>query len=69
MEACVAHALSRGGQTLWLWVWEQNPRAIRFYEKCGFTDVGSHPFVMGSEVQTDRVMARGIVRGRPMTDR
>jgi len=61
MEACVAHALSRGGQTLWLGVWEQNPRAIRFYEKCGFTDVGSHPFVMGSEVQTDRVMVKRLV--------
>ena len=69
MEACVATAQERGGHTLWLGTWEKNARAIRFYEKCGFTDVGSHPFVMGSEVQTDRVMTREIERGRPTMDR
>ncbi len=69
MEACVSAAQERGGHTLWLGTWEKNARAIRFYEKCGFTDVGSHPFVMGSEVQTDRVMARGIARDRPTLDR
>jgi ribosomal protein S18 acetylase RimI-like enzyme len=73
MEACVSAAQERGGRTLWLGTWEKNARAIRFYEKCGFTDVGTHPFVMGSEVQTDRVMvrgiARGIVRNRPPMDR
>ena len=69
METCVSAAQERGGRTLWLGVWEKNPRAIRFYEKCGFTDVGSHPFVMGSEVQTDRVMVRGIARDRPPMDR
>jgi diamine N-acetyltransferase len=73
MEACVATAQERGGRTLWLGTWEKNARAIRFYEKCGFTDVGTHPFVMGSEVQTDRVMVRGIAHGiahgRPAMDR
>ena len=36
------------------------PRAIRFYTKRGFTDVGSHPFTLGSDLQTDRVMARAL---------
>jgi diamine N-acetyltransferase len=46
--------------TLWLGVWERNPRAIAFYAKCGFVDVGSHAFIFGTEEQTDRVMARAI---------
>ncbi|MEQ1692392.1 MAG: GNAT family N-acetyltransferase, partial [Gemmatimonas sp.] len=58
--ACIETAQSRGARTLWLGVWEQNPRAIRFYEKCGFVDVGSAVFHMGTEVQHDRVMARPI---------
>ena len=56
MSAVVDAARELGGETLWLGVWEHNPRAIRFYEKCGFRDVGSHPFLVGSDLQTDRVM-------------
>ena len=60
MRACDAEARKRGARTLWLGVWEKNPRAIRFYEKCGFRDVGSQTFVLGDDAQTDRVMARPI---------
>jgi diamine N-acetyltransferase len=45
-----------GGRTLWLGVWERNPRAITFYGKCGFRDVGSQAFLLGSDPQTDRIM-------------
>jgi ribosomal protein S18 acetylase RimI-like enzyme len=41
-------------------VWEHNVRAVRFYAKHGFRDVGSHVFVLGSDVQTDRVMVRQL---------
>lgn len=60
MAACDAEARRRNAKTLWLGVWERNPRAIRFYEKCGFRDVGSHVFVLGTDAQTDRLMARPI---------
>lgn len=60
MQACDDEGRRRGAQTLWLGVWEKNPRAIRFYEKCGFRDVGSQTFVLGDDAQTDRVMARPI---------
>ncbi len=53
-------ARERGGETIWLGVWEHNPRAIRFYEKHGFRDVGSHPFLLGQDLQTDRVMQRSV---------
>jgi ribosomal protein S18 acetylase RimI-like enzyme len=56
MDAAVDVARELGAATLWLGVWEHNPRAIRFYEKCGFRDAGSQPFLLGSDLQTDRVM-------------
>jgi ribosomal protein S18 acetylase RimI-like enzyme/quercetin dioxygenase-like cupin family protein len=65
MDACIEHARAMGGETLWLGVWERNPRAIRFYEKCGFTDVGSQTFVLGDDPQTDRVMKRALTSGGP----
>jgi GNAT superfamily N-acetyltransferase len=45
-----------GARHVWLGVWERNSRAIAFYRKCGFADVGSQPFVLGADHQTDRVM-------------
>jgi len=60
MDACIATAREMGCQTIWLGVWERNPRAIRFYEKCGFVDVGGKTFMMGSDRQSDRVMARPV---------
>jgi ribosomal protein S18 acetylase RimI-like enzyme len=60
MQAAVEAARELAGTTLWLGVWEHNLRAIAFYTKCGFRDVGSQPFLVGSDLQTDRVMARVI---------
>lgn len=51
-----------GGRSLWLGVWERNGRAIAFYEKEGFHDVGSHDFWVGSDCQTDRLMAGPLDR-------
>ena len=56
MAAVMEAAQTAGARHLWLGVWEHNPRAIRFYAKCGFVDVGSHDFVLGADRQTDRVM-------------
>lgn len=53
-------ARAQGARTLWLGVWEHNPRAIAFYTKAGFADVGSQPFMLGADQQTDRVMARSL---------
>ncbi|HYC62350.1 MAG TPA: GNAT family N-acetyltransferase [Thermoanaerobaculia bacterium] len=63
MDAAQNAARALGGTTLWLGVWERNPRAIAFYEKCGFRDVGSHPFLVGTDLQTDRAMSRVIPPG------
>ncbi|PTL38071.1 GNAT family N-acetyltransferase [Alkalicoccus saliphilus] len=47
-------------RTIWLGVWEKNDRAIRFYEKKGFVQSGSHSFYMGEEEQIDLIMKKSI---------
>lgn len=41
---------------IWLGVWDQNKSAIRFYERFGFKLFSSHPFLMGTDPQTDLLM-------------
>jgi ribosomal protein S18 acetylase RimI-like enzyme len=60
MDAVLALARDLGVETLWLGVWERNLRAIAFYRKHGFVDVGSHEFVVGTDRQTDRIMVRPL---------
>ncbi len=31
---------------IWLFVWKENQRAIRFYQKNGFVIIGSHDFII-----------------------
>jgi ribosomal protein S18 acetylase RimI-like enzyme len=64
MAEMMAAACEMGGDVLWLQVWERNPRGIAFYEKCGFADVGSTTFVVGSDVQSDRVMTLPLADGQ-----
>lgn len=60
MDAALDAARARGAETLWLGVWERNPRAVAFYAKYGFTRVGEHTFVLGTDAQTDWVLARPL---------
>jgi diamine N-acetyltransferase len=60
MDAMLEAGRQLGGASVWLSVWERNPRAIAFYTKCGFTTVGSKVFIVGTDHQTDCVMAREI---------
>jgi len=46
---------------LWLGVWEENEGAIRFYEKNGYSKFGSHPYVVGTDVQTDWLMKKDLI--------
>ncbi len=58
MSACVAEARSRGADALWLLVYQDNGRAVAFYEKSGFRRAGTQPFYLGSRVDQDWVMVR-----------
>lgn len=58
MSAVESVARELRAETLWLGVWERNDRALAFYRKCGFREVGSKPFAVGSDMQTDLVLTR-----------
>ena len=60
MDATVGAAKAGGARTLWLGVWERNPRAIAFYRKCGFHEAGSQTFVLGADRQRDLVLVRPL---------
>lgn len=46
--------------SIWLGVWEENPNAIAFYKKMGFSYVSSHSFFMGNDEQTDYIMQKKL---------
>jgi GNAT superfamily N-acetyltransferase len=60
IRACLQEASRRGCDTIWLGVWERNQRAIAFYSKWGFVPVGSQTFLLGTDLQTDTLMARSV---------
>lgn len=64
MDACMDEMTSHRSDVVWLGVWERNPKAIAFYRKFGFLEVGEHLFSLGSDPQRDIVMARPVVASR-----
>jgi ribosomal protein S18 acetylase RimI-like enzyme len=60
MRATFDAAIASGARTVWLGVWEHNPRAIAFYRKFDFVEVGSHAFMLGRDRQTDLIMMRDL---------
>ena len=60
MEHCIAFAGEHGHDVLWLGVWEFNTEAVNFYKEWGFELCGSHPFLLGEDLQTDVLMRKDI---------
>ncbi len=60
MTASLAICEGHGADQVWLGVWEHNPRAIAFYAKWDFAEVGSHVFPLGTDPQRDIVMIRPV---------
>ena len=56
MRACITEATDRHCDGIWLGVWTKNGRAIRFYQRWGFTQKGTQPFTLGHDRQTDLVL-------------
>lgn len=57
-EKALEIAQLRNKAYIWLGVWEENFRAIRFYEKNGFVAFDRHIFRMGEDEQTDIMMKK-----------
>jgi ribosomal protein S18 acetylase RimI-like enzyme len=62
MNTCINEIRQHGSDVAWLGVWERNPRAIAFYNKFGFEEVGDHIFPLGGDPQRDIVMVRTVGR-------
>lgn len=55
-DKAIELAKEKNVEYVWLGVWEQNPRAIRFYEKNGFKAFDKHIFKLGNDEQIDIMM-------------
>lgn len=60
MRRCLQEAGTAGCDVVWLGVWEQNPRAIAFYKKWGFKEVGRQTFQLGDDLQQDLLLALNL---------
>jgi ribosomal protein S18 acetylase RimI-like enzyme len=60
LDFAIDKAISDKMTYIWLGVWEHNHAAMRFYERNGFVKIGSHQFVVASDVQTDFLVKREL---------
>ena len=60
MKTCLTHLSDTGYTDIWLSCWTENERALKFYRRWGFNNAGEAPFLVGSDLQTDFIMVRGV---------
>lgn len=58
MRKCFAEFEAKESDPVWLGVWEHSPKAISFYRKLEFTEMGAYIFQAGSDPQRDIIMKR-----------
>lgn len=56
IDHAIKYAKTLHLESIWLGVWEHNPKAIAFYKKMGFQQVNTHTFQLGDDAQTDLIM-------------
>lgn len=55
-----AQAHRRGARTLWLGVYDRNVRAVEFYRRFGFVQVGTDQFLFGGRLYADPIYATPV---------
>jgi diamine N-acetyltransferase len=58
-DALMREALAHAHPVVWLSVFSENARGIRFYERWGFRTFGKQYFMVGNDPQQDLLMRRG----------
>ena len=56
LDEALKIAEQNGADSIWLGVWEENHRALHFYNKNGFEVFDKHVFTLGNDIQTDLLM-------------
>ncbi|HCN59371.1 MULTISPECIES: GNAT family N-acetyltransferase [unclassified Exiguobacterium] len=60
LEKTFEVAQAQGMEQVWLGVWEENHRALRFYQRFGFVQTGAHSFFMGEDEQVDLILTKTL---------
>ncbi|MET4105436.1 GNAT family N-acetyltransferase [Hymenobacter sp. UYP22] len=60
MRRAIEEARQQGCRAVVLGVWEKNERAREFYQRFGFKPAGEHTFTIGSDVQRDLILRKGL---------
>ena len=60
LEFAYDQARALGAKWIWLSVWQDNPPALRFYERCGYEIFGTKTFWLGDEAQTDWLVRKSV---------
>jgi diamine N-acetyltransferase len=60
MAKSEAVAIENNCHYVWLGVWNENKKALRFYEKMGYKAFGEHVFTIGTDDQTDILMIKKL---------
>ena len=60
MQAVLEMARTWGANLIWLGVWERNHKALAFYSRFGFREVGDHHFKLGRQSDRDLILARDL---------
>lgn len=66
MAAVHAEARKRGAQTLWLGVYDRNLRAVAFYKRFGFVQVGGKEFLFGGRTYFDPIYAAPVTAAQSL---
>ena len=56
MNWAIEAARAGGADELLLTVWEENRRAMRFYQRLGFVHIGDYAFETGNQIDRDLIM-------------
>jgi len=53
-------AAARGAELLWLTAWEGNPRALQFYPRCGYEDLGRTVYTIEGEDYPNHLFGKRV---------
>ena len=60
LDLAQKRGIIKGASWLWLTVWQENPAAKRFYERCGFEVFGTTVYMLGEDAQHDWLMRKSV---------